>query len=745
VKKALVALAAVFLAAHLPLMPPALEDIDSINFALGVRDFDVALHQPHPPGYPVFTALGKISTPLLRLAGVPAPEARGLSIWSVTAGAASIFLLFALFRSFGQGDRRAWWATALAVAAPLVWFSALRPLSDTIGLAAALAAQALLAPVVLGRAGPRQLLFGALVAGLAIGVRSQTFVLTLPLLVLALTAPGVPVRAGERLAAVAAAGLGILAWGVPLLVASGGFTSYLVALGAQAGEDFGGVEMLWLSRSPRVLADGLLHTFIWPWGHVALGGVVCVLAAAGVALTARTGRRVLLVLTVAYGPYAAFHLLFQEYEMVRYALPIVVPVAYLATVALDARPAWLAPGASLVVAASLALAVPATLSYAREPSPGFRLVADLGTLAGESDPRSGSTSGQAVDVAFHGQFRRLFTWEGSRLPNRVLKAPHGREWLNVITAFRGAPNGRVAFAADPKRTDLALFDPQARRLVRSYRWGFAEPPFVGGARPGAADLYLLERPGWMADRGWALTAEIGGITARDRFGPHLQPSVAWLRERQTEALLMIAGRHVGAPEDPAVRIKLDLPGRLLDEFDAPSGAFFRLVTVPAGALRGTRSYRPLQVSSSAADRSGRIVPVVLEQFDVQPAGTPMIGLQEGWHEPEYNRKTGRAWRWTGERAVVWVRPVGRDVVLRVAGESPLRYYDRAPVVRVLVGGHAVSRFEPAADFSESFVLPAAALEKAAGQVVIESDLSFVPGGGDERRLALRIYEVTGSL
>ena len=46
----LAALAALFLAAHLAFLPPTLEDIDSFNFAMGVRDFDVAHHQPHPPG-----------------------------------------------------------------------------------------------------------------------------------------------------------------------------------------------------------------------------------------------------------------------------------------------------------------------------------------------------------------------------------------------------------------------------------------------------------------------------------------------------------------------------------------------------------------------------------------------------------------------------------------------------------------------------------------------------------------------
>ena len=36
-----------------------LDDIDAINFAMGVREFDIAKHQPHPPGYPVFIAAGQ--------------------------------------------------------------------------------------------------------------------------------------------------------------------------------------------------------------------------------------------------------------------------------------------------------------------------------------------------------------------------------------------------------------------------------------------------------------------------------------------------------------------------------------------------------------------------------------------------------------------------------------------------------------------------------------------------------------
>ncbi|HEX6976304.1 MAG TPA: hypothetical protein VF147_17980, partial [Vicinamibacterales bacterium] len=276
----------------------------------------------------------------------------------------------------------------------------------------------------------------------------------------------------------------------------------------------------------------------------------------------------------------------------------------------------------------------------------------------------------------------------------------------------------------------------------SYRWKFAEPPFVGGARPGPADLYRLDPPGWMLERGWAITPEVAGVTARDGWGPHVRPSVAWVRARGDETLLMLGGRNLGAAGDPASRITVALGGRAIHEFVAAPGFFFQLVPLPGGTFAGT-GYLPLDVTAHAADLSARSVPVSLEQFDLQGAGTPMAGVESGWQEPEYNPLTYLSWRWTTERATLWVRPIGRDVTLTISGESPLKYYDAAPNVTVTVAGTSVARFSPSADFSQEIVLPAAALAAADGRVVIESDKWFVPGdrdgSADKRHLALRIY------
>ena len=122
----------------------------------------------------------------------------------------------------------------------------------------------------------------------------------------------------------------------------------------------------------------------------------------------------------------------------------------------------------------------------------------------------------------------------------------------------------------------------------------------------------------------------------------------------------------------------------------------------------------------------------------------MVAYAEGWHEPEYNPGIGRAWRWASEQATLWVRPIGRAVTVRVTGESPRRYFDEAPTVRVVVAGREVSRFQPFSDFEQSIALPADLLSTADGRVMLETSRFFVAGGngqGDQRHLSLRIFAV----
>ena len=113
-----VAFATLFLVAHLFALPRTLEDLDSVNFAMGVESFDVPAHQPHPPGYPVFILLGKISTGVLRVAAPALSRdhraALGLAIWGVIAGTIAVFVFAAFWRAVGLDPLTSVLAAAVA-------------------------------------------------------------------------------------------------------------------------------------------------------------------------------------------------------------------------------------------------------------------------------------------------------------------------------------------------------------------------------------------------------------------------------------------------------------------------------------------------------------------------------------------------------------------------------------------------------------------------------------------------------
>ena len=729
-QKALFALALLFLVVHVAWLPSTLADIDEINFALGVRDFDVARHQPHPPGYPVFMAGGKAVAAGLAAVGVTAPEVRALALISAVAGALLIPLLFLLYRQLSDDPRIAAWAAVVSGLSPLIAFNALRPLSDLAGLATVVAAQGLIAASMLtGDSGARsrRLMLGALVAGVAIGIRSQSFFLTVPIFAVAVALPGTGVHLRHRALAVVALGIGVLAWAVPLLVASGGPQAYLEALRNQAGEDLTGVVMVWTARSARVAVDAVENTFLWPWGALPAGWIVVAIGAAGGARLIWRAPAAAAVLAVAFAPYAVFHLLFQETATTRYAMPLVVPVAFLFVYALRAvGPTAAYAGCAVLTAWSLFLWLPSMQRFGSRPTPAARAVAD-------------AIAASAPDglVGMHAVMLRPEQWYHDNASGRVQRRLHGREVPALVELWRQEPGRVVTFIADPRRSDLAMLDPRTREPIRLYDWGFREMPLLGGVRPGEVSLFTLRPPGWMVDQGWALTAEIGGQTERQGAGPHRAPAVVWIRSRDEGATMLIGGRNLGAQGTAAARVAVSLRGRELASFGVPPGFFFETRTLPPSLFSAAEPYLPLQVSAAGSAP----IRVGLEQFDLQSGDVPMVGMAAGWYEPEYAPVTGLAWRWMSDHATLWVRSVGRDLTLRLRAESPLRYFDAPPVVRVRAADRVLAQFSPSSDFTQEVTIPADALRRANDLVTIESDKWFFPSNGDPRRLALRVYAV----
>lgn len=766
------ALVAIFVLGHLPFLAPTLEDIDSVNFALGLHDFDVAKHQPHPPGYPVFIFLARLARPVVS-AVLPADaprttiDAHALAVWGTLLGGLALLVLARFFQALEQNERRAALATALTACAPLVWFDAARPMSNMAGLALVWVSQGLAlsawrgqpggpaphaglrllrgsadrmaAPGVATAAVTRGFVCSAVIAGLAAGVRSQTVLSTLPLLLVVIGVAGVWRRREIWFGTGAGLVVGTLAWMVPLLVDTGGPSGYLAAFAAQAGEDLEGVDMLATNPSLRRLALGLVHTFVLPWGGWPLASLLLGLAVFGVVVLAVRDRRALLLLAASCVPYLLFHLWLQETVTTRYALPILPAVAYAAVRGVDELASQLAPLLiGLLIAASLASVVPLQWLYARTGSPVSRAVAAI-----ESEQRQETRETQ-VPVAMHHAF--ALALRGTPLASRALPSPPGRETAQVVTHFlEHGPFGQLWFLSDPRRTDLDRIDRTARRVHQRFRWGFSTEAVLGGVRPSDVDLVEVREPGWMVGEGWALTPELAGQAARAGRGLQKESLTAHARSRSGPARLMVGGRNLGGQQGSAVEFSLAIDDRPLETWTLPAepGFFLKFWDLPAGALASTNAWLPLRVSAKAVDGAPALA--AIEQFDLQPPHVVMFGYDDGWYEPEFNPVTGRQWRWASESAALNVRSAGVGVRLRLTGATEFDGTGEPPTVRVRAGERELATVPNAGTVNIDVLVPASTLGLAKGRITVETSRVRIPAdlgsSGDRRHLGLRVFSV----
>lgn len=753
-------LAMLTLAGHLGRLPASLEDLDSINFALGVRDFNVAQHQPHPPGYPVFIAAARV------MQWFVSDEAGSLALVSLLSAAVAAFATIMLFGAVGQRtaatsagptpltgqDVAARGGALLTVFSPLFLVTAVRPLSDMFGLAMALVAQWL----AMSARTATQLALAAFVAGLGVGVRSQVVWLTLPLLAAVAFTWDQRTRVAAAMMASVAFVAGALLWAVPLVTLSGGPAAYLQALASQGGEDFTGVAMLATQPSPRLLLSALYATLVAPWNGWLLAGVVLVAALIGAVHVLRRAPRDLAWLLAAFGPYALFHLIFQETATTRYALPLVVPTAYLAMRAIALLPSV----APMVLAVAVAmtgviLTQPMLRAYAAQPAPAFRVLADMTAAAQPTlaSPPNGSptppvASGPAAPVlAMHRRqeldMRRPLLWNGATVPqwSAHLPAPPKHEWLELVKYWNAGGRAPVWFLADPPRSDLRLIDRRALHLKGQYRWPFDASALLGGVRPNVMDWYQVDPPGWYAGEGWALTPETAGVSRDEGKGLGPGPVQAWIRRRDGAATLMVGGRKLSGAAPTPVTVAID--GRVAWSGPVVPGFFLQFIALAPGALAGTGDYATLTVTAGDGDIAAGAT-VAIEQFDVQDVDVPVYGYGDGWQELEYNPVTGRLWRWTSERAVIRAMAPQRAQVLHLEGDFETAAATAHLTIRA--GTRVLAEHDVPRNFTLDVPVPADAIVAGGEtQLTIESDQWYVPAETnwrpteDRRHLALRMF------
>jgi hypothetical protein len=211
-------LAALTLLSRWPYRARMLYNWDAVQFALALREFDVAKHQPHPPGYLLYVALG-------RLLNIPLgdPNLAYVTLAMVFSAATTV-AVYCLARALYDRTTAAAAATLLAVS-PLFWFY------GSVGLTYAGEAfgASLVAIFAYGalRGETRALYAGAVALGLAGGIRPSVLVLLSPLLV---TCALLGIRSLRRLTAGAMlVVIAVLSWFLPMVWLTGGLGAYLRA------------------------------------------------------------------------------------------------------------------------------------------------------------------------------------------------------------------------------------------------------------------------------------------------------------------------------------------------------------------------------------------------------------------------------------------------------------------------------------------------------------------------------------
>ena len=410
---------------------------------------------------------------------------------------------------------------------------------------------------------------------------------------------------------------GGLAWGIPLLIASGGLNAYLAALGTQAGEDFAAGEMLYLNPNPRAAAFALLRTFVHPWDSTALATAVLVLAAAGLVQLLWRDRRSLAAVIALAGPYLVFHL----------AVPghVVHPLRAAAGAGggVSRRQRRLAGlGAGGAGGGGARSRSPASRSPVRCSWRTARSRVRPSAPCAPCRPKRESSPPGAL--AMHQTFVRPLEAEDVGISPQ-LPSPPRLEWLELVKYWKSGKTEPIWFLADPMRSDLALIDPASRQDCR--RVPVAARRAAGVWRHAAVGGALVSNAGarMVREEGWSLTPETSGMAGLMGRGPHLAPITAMVRRR--------AGRRPRADRRPQSRrtrtirrriSRMSIDGVLFQEWDASPGFFLKMFDIPAGRLSGSGTWATVSVQSTPS-----AIPTAIEQFDLQDERCDDVGLRRG--------------------------------------------------------------------------------------------------------------------
>jgi len=411
-------------------------DWDEALFSLALRHYDVTLHQPHPPGFPLYVALAK----LLTLAGLS--DFRALQAVVVLSSLLIFPAAFALARELRASFATSVVAGLLLATFPNVWFYGGTAFSDVPSMVLVVIATTLL---LRGARQPRAFYGGAIVLAIAAGFRPQNLLVGL-----------VPLIAGSRglrrfvdgcaiIAVILALSYGAAAW------LSGGWQEYRAAL--RMHETYITATDSWRGVHHPPLWRSFDDFFIRPYRAAPINAAVtllCAISAVAALLPRRRPFRVRLLLA-AFVPLALLSWLYLDrFSVSRFSIGYAPLLALLAADGLAilsrSRPFLVAVGGTLLAVAMSLWAWPAIREVTEHPSPTAQAAAWVTSHSDRAVPIDASTRVYGIAEALlpgrHVRWidgvdppmlwrdgeRSLFLREGAAPGSVIFRRPHGRLW-----------------------------------------------------------------------------------------------------------------------------------------------------------------------------------------------------------------------------------------------------------------------------------------------------------------------------
>ena len=268
--------------------------------------------------------------------------------------------------------------------------------------------------------------------------------------------------------------------------------------------------------------------------------IVLGLGTIGAVVLLRRNRPALGAILAAFGPYFVFDVVFQETFTSRYALPLVIPAAFLAVAGARALPRRI----RLVVIALTAAYVRARRRHVgrgvREPEgagvPAARGHADRGIGVAERRSRRW-TAARSLDL------RRPIIWVGAAMPALAqrLPSPPQHEVARGRECWNGGGRAPVWFVADPLRADVDLIG-HRRRPNTSGRCRIRCCSAASGRTRcgGTASI----GPEWYVGEGWSLTPESAGVAEVERRGLVAGAIDGWIARESLGGTMVVGGRNL---------------------------------------------------------------------------------------------------------------------------------------------------------------------------------------------------------